>query len=411
MAPRKRTKDNAHLINYPSLGIYTDGRYFFKNPYTGRQRSLKTRDFKQAVGRWALAKAICDKAHGDNAGAALLANLQGSNKPISKCENIHLKDFICKWRVEMLEPGKVTVKIKRGMGKPLTARTVEDYRKMAVQLERLPAGAFPIGALGALSKIRIMLSPWIATPTHYNHLKAVLGRIYDHAVLVGLVERNPMRDIEKMGVAKREVLIPDEAYKAITRKLMVHQMNKQVFDGQWRVKICDLFYMLSQQPVDLFSLRMSQFMLDHGQYGEISLSRAKTKVTGIIEMNREMRETVNWLIAFRTEQLRLIGNVFAQPKTDHLLVYPAYFDLRSRWRPVKHRTFSGWWAEAVEEVGIKGEYRLMDLRKKGLTDEFVSQGENDKGLHETDAMKRHYRLIVPPKRSKNTLTPIGDKKP
>jgi len=52
----------------------------------------------------------------------------------------------------------------------------------------------------------------------------------------------------------------------------------------------------------------------------------------------------------------------------------------------------------------------MDLRKKGLTDEFVSQGENDKGLHETDAMKRHYRLIVPPKRSKNTLTPIREKK-
>ncbi len=139
MAPRQRNKDNAQLINYPGLGIYQDGRYYFQNPYTARQRSLKTRDFKQAVGRWALATAICNKAHGDNAGAALVASLQGSNKPISKGENIHLKDFIRKWRVEMLEPRKVTVKIKRDIGKPLTERTVEDYRKMAVQLERLPA--------------------------------------------------------------------------------------------------------------------------------------------------------------------------------------------------------------------------------------------------------------------------------
>jgi len=304
MAPRQRNKDNAQLINYPGLGIYQDGRYYFQNPYTARQRSLKTRDFKQAVGRWALATAICNKAHGDNAGAALVASLQGSNKPISKGENIHLKDFIRKWRVEMLEPRKVTVKIKRDIGKPLTERTVEDYRKMAVQLERLPAGAFPIGAPGAVSKIRAMLSPWVTTPTHYNHLKAVLGRIYDHAVLIGLVERNPMRDIDKMAVAKREVLIPDEAYIAITSKMIVHRINRRVLDGQWRVKICDLFYMLSQQPVDLFSLRISQLVLDRGQYGEIHLSRAKTKVTGIIEMNREMRETVNWLIAFRTEQLR-----------------------------------------------------------------------------------------------------------
>lgn len=51
----------------------------------------------------------------------------------------------------------------------------------------------------------------------------------------------------------------------------------------------------------------------------------------------------------------------------------------------------------------------MDLRKKGPTDEFVNQGENDKGLHETEAMKRHYRLINPPKRSQNTLISIHDR--
>lgn len=53
-------------------------------------------------------------------------------------------------------------------------------------------------------------------------------------------------------------------------------------------------------------------------------------------------------------------------------------------------------------------YQLRDLRKKGLTDEFVSQGENDKGGHETEAMRKHYRLITPPKRARSTLRHIGE---
>lgn len=48
-------------------------------------------------------------------------------------------------------------------------------------------------------------------------------------------------------------------------------------------------------------------------------------------------------------------------------------------------------------------YHLRDLRKKGLTEEFLSQGENDKGGHETQAMRNHYRLIKPPKRARTTI--------
>lgn len=41
--------------------------------------------------------------------------------------------------------------------------------------------------------------------------------------------------------------------------------------------------------------------------------------------------------------------------------------------------------------------------KGGLTEEFLSQGENDKGGHETEAMRNHYRLIKPPKRARTTI--------
>jgi hypothetical protein len=128
-----------------------------------------------------------------------------------------------------------------------------------------------------------------------------------------------------------------------------------------------------------------------------------------------MREKVEWLLKFRDDQLRLGGNVFRKPEHDYLLIYPMYMDRRYRLKPVTHRTFSAWWAEASEAAGYKqpkerGQYWIMDMRKKGLTDEFVSQGDNDKGLHATDAMKAHYRLINPPKRSRNTLVSIRGRK-
>ena len=41
-------------------------------------------------------------------------------------------------------------------------------------------------------------------------------------------------------------------------------------------------------------------------------------------------------------------------------------------------------------VGIE-DMGLMDLRKEGLTEESVNQSENDKGIHETAAMRVYYR--------------------
>lgn len=403
---RQRSAELEHLAKYPGLGIYPDGRYFFRNPYTKRQRSLQTKEFKQALGRWALAKTLSDKAYANDANDRLAVSLQQSNVPISKGANIHLRDFLKKWRVEVLEAGLLKVKIKRDMGKPVSPRTQSDYQKQAKQLESSEDSCFPLSSPQSLLLIRKLLSPWIPFPTHYNHLKAMLGRVFEHAVLVGLLDRNPMRDIDKLAIMDREVLIPDKAYREITDELAVHRNNKRTFDGAWRVYICDLFYMFSQQPVDLFSIRLDQIHLEDSEFGAIYLSRVKTSVAGIIEMNGEMRVVIDWLLKFRAEELAKHSKYSEPLCTDHLLIYPAYMDLRYRWRPVTHRTFSGWWAAAVTAAGYKGMYRLMDMRKMGLTDEFVNQGENDKGLHETQAMKDHYRLKIPAKRSRNTLVSI-----
>ena len=61
-------------------------------------------------------------------------------------------------------------------------------------------------------------------------------------------------------------------------------------------------------------------------------------------------------------------------------------------------------AERVVSAGYHaGTYWLSDLRKKGLTDENRNQGQNDKGGHLTEAMRRHYVLDEIPVRSTSTL--------
>jgi len=111
-------------------------------------------------------------------------------------------------------------------------------------------------------------------------------------------------------------------------------------------------------------------------------------------MNKELAELWQWFIEFKRSQ-----NI----TSEYLLVYPMYFDVRSRAQKVQHRTIQAAWRKACKETGYGDQYQLRDLRKKGLTEEYLEQGENDKGGHETEAMRKHYRLIKPPKRARTTI--------
>ncbi|WP_228276655.1 hypothetical protein [Marinobacter sp. JSM 1782161] len=212
------------------------------------------------------------------------------------------------------------------------------------------------------------------------------------------------------------MLIPNEAYVAITDKLRVHKFNRRAHDGTWQVKICDLIYMMSQQPIDVFGLKDSQAevypapqevikkdekgaVVDQYQvYGMLRIKRHKTDIGIDIEMNEELADLITWFRDFKRSQ----GII-----SEHLMVYPMYLDVRSRAKPVKHRFMQSAWRDACVKAGYGDQYQLRDLRKKGLTNEFIQQGENDKGGHTTQAMKEHYRLITPPKRARSTLKYIG----
>lgn len=404
MSPRKRQPNQEWLNHYPGLYVTKFGVFYVRHPITRKQASLETKDKAIAIKRWSLINKVWEAEKNDFLTDRLAARLQNATDGNPQHSYRYLCDYLTHWRKDVLghhiDDGKMSwtkcyVISTRGKnrGQEISTPSKIDYASDCQQLERSEAAKVALTDKHLTRRIRQLLSPWTQKPTHYNGLRNTLSRILDHAIAEGVLDVNPMRDIKKIQEPKREVYIPDDAYVKITEHLYTHELNKRTFNGEWRAKICDMIYMMSQQPIDVFGLKEEQIH-EGGEFGELHLTRHKTNNGIIIEMNEEMAELVAWFRNFKKEQ---------QIVSPFLMVYPRYFDMRSRGKPVKHRYLQGQWAEAVEAAGFKGQYQLRDLRKKGLTEEFLSQGDNDKGGHDTEAMKAHYRLVKPPKRARNTL--------
>ena len=406
MAPRKRSDANAWMKDYPGLHVFPDGRFYVIHPTTARKASLKTRDKMTALKLYALLSAKWQPEKVNAVSNSVLMKLNNLEIPRSVGDDINFRDYAQKWRENVLgfkvdAAGAVTLlptKVTKPNGKAIEPRTQRDYGRQCRQLELSEESTFPLSDKQLLRKTRKLMAAWADKPTHYNHLLAVISHIYRFAIIEGIISANPAREIDPMGTAKREVYINDADYVAITAAMIKHQHHGQVRDGEWRARICDLLYMLSSRPVDVFKIEEKKNLrLDLGEFGEIHFGHGKTKVDQIIAMNADMREVVDWFIAYKRR-----NRIFNQA----LLCYPPYMGTNAG-QTVTHRAMQKYWAEAVVDAGFaKGQYQLRDLRKKGLTDEFVSQGENDKGGHLTQGMADYYRLIKPPKRAQNTLVDL-----
>ncbi len=400
------------MKDYSNLYVYPNGIYYAMHPNTGKKGSLETRDkataikiYRKLMLRWEdeREKRIADK---------FLERIEAMEVFKSSGDNIFLCDYIKNWRENVLgyiknENGKLQINktkalIMRGKkaGNLIRERTQIDYGRQCIQLENSEDCKFSINDKNIIKRLRNLLTPWLDQPTHYNHLLAVLSRVFDYAVKSALIDRNPVRDVDDLPTTSRKVYIPAEHYIAITDKLLIHRHNKRDMDGEWRVKIIDFMYALSQRPIDVFAL--SEDNIDN-EKREIRFTHSKTDEPQIIECNDWLWEIISWFRQFKRSQ---------QILSKHLMVYPRYFEMRSRAKPVTHRTMQEYWRIAVEEAAEenpdikKGMYQLRDLRKRGLTDERVNQGRNEKGGHTNQRQAEEYELIKPPKRAKSTLVSI-----
>lgn len=404
MAPRKRTTDNNDLKDYPGLHRFPDGRYYVIHPVTNIKASLKTRDRGMAIQIYTRVAASWAPTAADAVAQKLLDRLSAAEIP--RDQRTTFREFAQRWRETILgfvvnADGTVTrrpTKVTKKNGDPIEDRTHTDYGRQCRQLEQSEHSSFYLTDKDVLRKTRKLLAPWADKPVHYNHLLAVVSHVFKAAIVQDLATDNPAHHIEKMGTRKREVYIPDADYLRVTDALMKHEHHGNIEDGEWMARICDLLYMLSSRPGDAFKIKESNLRLDLGEFGEVHFGISKTKVGQEIIMNAEMREQVDWFLAFKRKH-----RIFNKGP---LLCYPPYMRQHAG-KAVSHRFMQDEWAPAVVRAGFTpGQYRLADLRKKGLTDEFVGQGENDKGGHKTQAMRNYYRLQQPPKRASNTLVDI-----
>lgn len=416
MAPRKRSPQHEWLKEYPGLHVFPDGRFYVVHPVTGLKASLGTRDRQTALALYARLRARWEPEKVDAVANALLGRLDSIATARQPEADLSFAEYARQWRENVLgvtvsAGGRITMgktKLVKKGGKPIGELTQRGYGQQCRQIEVAEGAQFRLSDPNLLQCTRRLLATWADTPTHYNHMLAVVSHIYRAAIRDGIasIDRNPATDIEKMRTGKREVYIPDADYVKITGVLLRHQHMGTEEDGEWRARICDLLYMLSARPGDPFKLTEKNLRLpvvdlsapeEDRDFGSISFGHAKTAQDQIIDMNSDMREVVEWLLAFKRRY-----RIFNQ----HLLCYPPYMG-RNAGKPVSHRQMWQYFHDAVIEAGFpKGKYRLQDLRKKGLTDEFVHQGENDKGGHKGQAMKDYYRLITPPKRARNTLVDL-----
>ncbi len=155
-------------------------------------------------------------------------------------------------------------------------------------------------------------------------------------------------------------------------------------------------YLLSHHPSDVLNLRESDV---HGD--EIHFVNTKTDQPMVIEMNEDLRETVDWFRRWKRQQ---------NLHSPYLVCHPLTATYRRMIaQPVAVEYISRRFTAAVTAAGFPpGTYTLRDLRPKGLTDEYVIAGDSDKGGHKTEAMKRHYRRIKLPMRARSNLHRISE---
>ena len=89
-----------------------------------------------------------------------------------------------------------------------------------------------------------------------------------------------------------------------------HRHSKRNIDGNWRAEICDLIYMMSQQPIDVLNLKESQGELygkpidrgDYFAYGVIRFARHKTKIGIELEINENLADLWKWFVEFKRKE-------------------------------------------------------------------------------------------------------------
>jgi hypothetical protein len=294
-------------------------------------------------------------------------------------------EYAAHWRATQLPA------LLKNNGKPISDKTRADYARMVrYQVEAYePFQTLAVGH-ARTRDIRQFLARWIDAPAYYNYVKAVLSRLFAHAVDEGVLDANPVTDVHRRAVHRREVVVPMAEYLRITAQL-----------ADWEARACDLIYLISHRPGDVLRLRDEAPSVRYAD-GRVIVAFTATKNEQAIEIADNVAtqggiaETLQWFRDWKARQ---------EIVSKHVVVYPRTARKRDIGQPVSRDYLSRRFASAVAAAGLEpGRYTLRDLRKTGLTNEAQIAGEaTRKGGHKTEQMRQYYVVGGITQRANNNL--------
>ncbi|HXF44878.1 MAG TPA: hypothetical protein VNK91_02050 [Burkholderiaceae bacterium] len=369
--------------------------------YAGRDAYIKLAGMKKAVTLdgirerqraleiyWAF-RAKWDAAQTAAAAEQLLGKLETA---ASGGDVLTVAQYAKQWREERLPK----LLAKRG-GKALAPKTRDDYgRMLAHHVEAWePFQTLAVGGL-TTRHLRQYLARWIGSPNYYNYQKAVLSRLCQDLVAEGLLDANPIADVDRQATGRRMVYVPMDHYLAITDKL-----------PEWLARACDLIYLISHRPSDVLRLKDEPPGIRY-EGDDVVVSFMPTKNEQAVEIRDRIgtaggiEATLAWFRQWKKDQ----GIV-----SPYFVVFPKGSRRRDVGRPINRDYLSRRFAEAAAAAGLAGRYQPRDLRKKGLTDEARLVGAaTNKGGHKTEAMRQYYVVGGIPVRVRGNLTVLREQK-
>lgn len=275
-------------------------------------------------------------------------------------------------------------------GRPLDENTLRTYTNYLKNIEESPKLQVAIETFKdpdrGLRILREYLSAWLNHPKTFNYRLSCLSRLFVYAIDLGIIPRNPCRDIERKSSTDRDVYMTDEHYIAIKTKLT--ELSHEVY-----ARACDWIYLISGRPTDMLGIQEENITEKAVEY-----FAGKNQQLVNVERDAEINFLIDW---FRNFKKRHGIN------SPYLIVHPLEAKRKLGGMPVTTALLYRHLKKAMNAAELPI-YTLRDLRPKALTDEATNAGmPTNKGAHRTEQMRKHYVKKMIPVEVKNTLKRIG----
>lgn len=234
-------------------------------------------------------------------------------------------------------------------------KTIRCYRSLATNLKKGFSDYYPKEVTPQV--VAGMMDHFRKRPATANALRNVLIRVFDRAILWGLVESNPARAIRPAKEKKRDRYLTDAEFSAIREKATPTLQA-----------MMDMLYLTGQRIGDILALRLADISEDGIYFKQQKTGNRLTvamtpDLADAVKRAKELHQCVRGLTLFHTRQ----------------------------GKPFSYNTIRTLWDRACTYAGIEDAH-IHDIRAKAATD-CKAQGQDSKALLGHVSESAHTRYL------------------